>query len=197
MLTEKESKVLRVVFSSFGEFYSVNQIARMCQIAPNGSLKILKKFEKEGILKKEIIGRLHSYTINFNTNKTMPIIQLALISHLEGRVSHRYEDLAKLKDIADIAILFGSYTNLSKNPNDLDILFVIKKSNFDSYKKASKTIFQTIPIKVHDVIQTKEDMIQNIADKDKVIINIIRTGVILWGQDKLIEIVKHGYPSHR
>jgi len=37
---------------------SINQIARKCKIAPNGTLKILKKFEREGILKFKKIANI-------------------------------------------------------------------------------------------------------------------------------------------
>jgi hypothetical protein len=51
--------------------------------------------------------------------------------------------------------------------------------NFDAYRKSSKIIFQTIPIKVHDVLQTEEDLIENIKKKDLTVVNIIRTDMII------------------
>ena len=50
MLTINEKKVLKELFYFFGEDYSINEISRKCDIAPNGALKILRKFEKIGII---------------------------------------------------------------------------------------------------------------------------------------------------
>jgi hypothetical protein len=193
MLTENEKKVLKAIFTSFDKYYSINQIAKLCSIAPNGAFKILKKFEGEEIVKKKEIGSLHSYYLDFDNEKTSAVLNLALMPKLEDRLKYRYDDLIPLKKIADIGIIFGSYISQKKEPNDLDILFVIKKNNFDKYKKESAVVFQTMPVKAHDILQTEKDIKENISKGDKVIIEILRTGIVLWGYDKLIEIAKDGY----
>ena len=43
MMTANEKHVLKMLFTAF-EDYSINEIARKCNLAPNGALKILKKF---------------------------------------------------------------------------------------------------------------------------------------------------------
>jgi DNA-binding Lrp family transcriptional regulator len=191
MVTKNESKVLRMILMSFGEDYSINYIARKCNLTPNGTLKILRKFENQGILTLKRVANINSYKINFENNKTKSILELCLIPEISGRLKFRMEDLKPLKNISEICIIFGSYISEEKNPNDLDAFFVIKENKFNEYKSLSKKVYQTIPIKVQDVLQTKSDLKKNISNKDKVIIEILRKGVILWGQDKLIEIIKN------
>jgi DNA-binding Lrp family transcriptional regulator len=193
MLTINEKKVLRILLTLFGENYSINQIARECSITPNGALKILRKFEKESILKSKKIANIVSYSIDFSNEKTKNILELSLNEDLTGRVKFRYEDLKKLKEITEICILFGSYINLKKEPNDLDIFFMLNKLHFKEYNEKSLQIYKTIPIKVQDVLQTEEDLKKNIANKDKVIIEILKTGKIFWGGKKIIEIIEDGY----
>ncbi len=192
MLTLNEKKVLRVLLTLFGESYSINQIAKKCAITPNGTLKILRKFEKEGLLQSKKIANILSYFLDFNNEKTKNILELALNEDLAGRIKFRYEDLKKLKDITEVCILFGSYIDLKKEPNDLDILFILNKMQFKKYKKESLQIYKTIPIKVHDILQTEEDFKKNIGNKDKVIIEILKTGKILWGSKKVISIIEDG-----
>ena len=50
-----------------------------------------------------------------------------------------------------------------------------------------------MPLKVQDIIQTKEDLTENILKNDKAVIEILQKGFVLWGQDKLMEIIKNGY----
>jgi hypothetical protein len=190
MLTQNEKNVLKTIFTSF-EDNSINAISKKCHLAPNGAMKILKKFEKENILKPKKISNLISYKINFEDEKTRSILQLALISELKGRLKFRYGDLKDLKGLTESAIIFGSYTDLKKDPNDLDLLIILKKNDFEEYKKESSRIFKTMPIKIHEVLQTQEDFKGNLIKKDKIILEILKTGIILWGQDKIINFIEN------
>jgi hypothetical protein len=192
MITKNESKVLRMILMALGEDYSINYISRECSLAPNGALKILRKFERLGVLKVKKVANISSYKINFENNKTKSMLELALISEISGKLKFRMDDLTPLKDISEMCIIFGSYISEKQQPNDLDIFFVIKEKNFDKYTELSKKIYKTIPIKVQDVLQTEEDIIKNINKKDKVIMEIFRKGIILWGQENLIKLIENG-----
>jgi len=193
MLTKNEKKLIRVLLFSFGEKYSINEIARICNIAPNGALKILKKLEKERIIVLEKIANISSYSIDFSNIKTKSILELSLIEEGNGRVVSRFEDLKELQKITSIGVIFGSYVTDKQNPEDMDLFFVLNKESFRRYKEEIKKIYPAMPVKVHDVLQTPEDLEKNILKKDKVIIDILRKGFILWGHDKLIEAIKNIY----
>ena len=192
MLTLNEKKVLRLLMAAFGKEYSINNIAKECCLAPNGAYKILKKFEREGILKLKAIANIKSYRINFNNEKTHPILELALLSEIEGRVRHRFEDLQNLKKITKTCIIFGSYAKPSKKfPKDMDIFFILDKNRFKDYKKHLTSIKGIVPVKIHDVLQTEEDVKNNILTRDPVLLEILRKGVLLWGQRTLVGIIKN------
>mgnify|MGYP001618843278 CR=1 FL=1 len=191
MFTENEKKVLKLLFTAF-EDYSINSIARKCNLAPNGALKILRKFEEQGILIKKDIANIKSYKLNFENEKTKNFLQLALIPELKGRLKFRFDDLKQFKSIAKACIVFGSYIDLKKEPNDLDIMIILDKKKFRLYKDKSSIVFKTIPVKVHDVLQTPEDFKENLLKKDKVIVEILQKGIIFWGQEILIDLVKDG-----
>ena len=193
MLTKNEKKVLRMLLTAFDRQYSINNIAKECGLAPNGAYKILKKFEEEGILKAKKIANIKSYSINFDDEKTDNILELALMPKLEGRIKYRLEDLKGLKEITKACILFGSYLDLKKEPHDLDILFVIDRNNFKQYKKRLAEIGDIVPAKIHDVLQTEEDLKNNISNKDKVILEILRAGIIFWGIKTIIKVIKNFY----
>ena len=65
MLTGNEKTVLRLLMGNFDKDISINQIAKECDLAPNGALKILRKFEKEGILVFKNISNIKSYKIDY------------------------------------------------------------------------------------------------------------------------------------
>lgn len=193
MLTENGKKILKLLLMKFDEEYSVNEIARIFNLSPNGALKILKKFEIEGILIPKKIANIKAHSLNFNNEKTKNILELSLISELKGRLKFRREDLEPIKKITTACIVFGSYADMKKEPNDIDVLFIIDKTKFKEYRKKASEIFKTIPIKVHDIIQTKKDFKENIHKKNKVVINALKYGIIFWGHKEIIKLIENEY----
>jgi len=191
MLTANEKKVLRLLMSSLNTDYSINQIAKRCHLAPNGALKILRKFEKEGILKPKKIANIISYRLDLNNDKTSNILELALISELQGRIRYRLKDFQELKSITESCIIFGSYANLKKEPNDLDVLFILNNENYKEYRRKLADISPIIPVKVHDMVQTEQDLKENIIKNDKVIMEILLNGVVLWGYKTIVKIIQN------
>ena len=191
MLTLNERKVLRFLMVSY-KYYSINDIAKECKLSPNGSYKILKKLENEGILYSGDIGKIKAYKINFKNAFTMNYLELALSDDRikEPRIKVRMDDFKKLMEICQAAIIFGSYITEKKNPDDTDIIFVITKDNYKIYKKEIDRINEIIPYKIHEVIQTKEDIINNLKKQDKIVINAIKEGLVLWGHDIIARSIK-------
>ncbi|MBI5065482.1 winged helix-turn-helix transcriptional regulator [Candidatus Woesearchaeota archaeon] len=191
ILTLNEKKVIRFLAASVRD-HSINEIAKECDLAPNGAHKILKKLEKEGIIKFKKIANISSHTLNFNNEKTALILELSFIpEELEGRIRHRAEDLQPLKEVTSICIMFGSYITNKKSPGDLDLLFVLEKEQFNNYKKTLNKIQDIIPIKIQDVVQTSDDLKQNIKKEDPIILASIKEGIILWGFKELVNIIKN------
>ena len=65
MLTKNEKAVLRLLMAAFDKDYSINGVSKECGLTPNGAFKILKKLEREGILKSKSIANIKPYKINF------------------------------------------------------------------------------------------------------------------------------------
>ncbi len=193
MLTENEKKVIRTLLFSFGEEYSINEIARKCSLAPNGALKILRKLSEEGIITLKKIANISTYSLEFASPKTKSICELSLITNPSSKIKNRLDDLKDLQELTEIGIIFGSYITEKLNPGDIDLFFLLKEENFKKYKEKVKYIYPAMPLKIQDILQTGKDLTENILKKDKVIIEILQKGFVLWGQDKLIEIIKNGY----
>lgn len=188
MLTQNEKKVLRLIF--LGAKLSINQLAKESGLSPNGAYKMLKKFHEEGILRHEEIANSKIYSLDYQNEKTANVLKLALIEDsLSKKLQSRQEDLKPLRQSSKACILFGSYIKNEK-PNDMDMLFVIEKDKYPEHKKASKKIYETMPAKAHEVLQTEEDFRGNLQKKDPVVMEALKKGIILWGQDTIIELVK-------
>ncbi len=189
MLTDNEKKILKFLLVHFDSDYSINEIAKNCNLAPNGAYEILRKFENKGILLVKNIANIKSYKINFKSIEANKLLELILIPDYEKvKIKHRYNDLKPLNEITKICIIFGSYITKKERPNDIDVIFLIEKKDYKKYNEILERVKRIMPFKLHDVIQTKEDLIKN---KEKLIIDAIYSGIILWGHEFLIEMIKN------
>lgn len=192
VLTIKEKRILRFLAVRSGKEYSINDIARKCSITPNGTYKILTKLEKEGILTIKPIANIKAYRLDFSSEKTTRVLELAFMPDtLEGRVKIRAEDLQQMKTVTRGCILSGSHITAKKEPGDLDILFVVQRKNFEAYKRALSKVQDIIPVKIQDIVQTTEDLSENLKKGDSIIVEALRNGVVLWGFTVLVGVVKN------
>ena len=192
MITNNEKKILKFLLAHFNSDYSINELAKKCGLAPNGAYEILRKFEEKEILLPKKIANSKSYKINFNSRETNKLLELSLIpDYKESKIKYRYNDLKPLEDATNLCILFGSYITKKEKPNDIDILFVIKKSDYEKYSEVLEKVKRILPLKLHDVIQTKEDLTKNIKKEEKLIIEAISEGIVLWGHEFLIGVIKN------
>lgn len=192
MITLNEKKILKFLLVNFDKDCSINEIAKKCNLAPNGAYEILKKFEEKGVLSPKKVSNIKSYKINFNSKEAIKLLELMLIpNYKENKISYRYNDLKPLEEITSLCIIFGSYITRKEKPNDIDIIFVLKKENFKKYSQVLEKVKRALPLKLHDVIQTKEDLRKNIKNGESIILKAISEGAILWGHEFLIEVIKN------
>ncbi len=192
MITNNEKKILKFLLVNFNSDYSINEIAKKCSLAPNGAYEILKKFEQKEILTSKKIANSKSYKINFDSIEANKLLELVLIpDYNERKIKYRYNDLKPLENITNLCMLFGSYITKKEKPNDIDILFVINKGDYNKYSDVLEKVKRILPLKLHDVIQTKEDLTKNIKKGEKLIIQALSEGIVLWGHEFLIEVIKN------
>ena len=190
IFTENEKKVLRFIGASGGNL-SINELSSEINISAGSAHKVLTKFEKEDILTPHPISNIITYHFNFKNEKTKPVIELVSAPYpLEGRIKMRAQDLAPLKSTTELCILFGSYITSKTNPSDLDILFIVEKEKFTDYKKTLSQVQLITPIKIQDVVQTKEDIIQNLRQQDVIVVEALKKGIVLWGFETLAEVIR-------
>ena len=190
MFTKNERRVLRYLIAHFNSETSINQIARECQLSPNGAYKILKKFEEEEVLERRKIANVISYKLIIKTSRAQKIVELAFLYKLEGRMRYREQDLKPLQEATQLALVFGSYITKKEQPGDLDVLFIIRKRDYTKYHKLKETVELVLPVKLHDILQTKSDLKENMLKRNPAILNALSEGVVLWGQDFLLGVLK-------
>ena len=84
--------------------------------------------------------------------------------------------------------MFGSVLN-NKDFNDVDVLFITNKPREVTKFCLSLSKVRTKPIV--PLILKKEDLIKEIKNKKELVLNILKTGIILREESVFIEVLKN------
>lgn len=190
-ITKNEIKVLLTLFKDVDLDYNANNLSKKLGLTPMGTLKILKKLEKQQILKSKQLGKAVFYKPNLNDYTKAQIrflLQKEAEESLPG-IKRWVKELRKFQETADIGILFGSVLKREKF-DDVDLLLVLKKSQNREVNQLVKEINKVNIKGIHLIKQTKNDLKSNLKKKDKVVLSILRNGIILFGYKEITEVVE-------
>jgi len=190
-LTSNEFRTLNFLTRHFSEQYSINQLAKKVGLTPKGLHKLLKKLEKENIVKFTKLANAVFYQVNFSNDIAKKCVELALLEKIElpyARVQAK--DLEVLRPYTLTAILFGSVLLKGEKANDIDVLVVVEKQDYPEFKKALEKLQTLKPKHIQTVIQTPQDLINNLKKKDEVLLEILRTGKFLWNTEVIVTAIK-------
>src|SRR3989344_5257167 len=187
-ITKSEMDAILELVKSPEIDYNANNLAKSIKLTSMGALKILKRLEKESILKSKKIGKASIYKIRTDDNYAKKYVSLIISRealHASPKIKRWINELNKIKN-ADNIILFGSILD-KEEPNDIDALFVTDKKRFSKLQKEIDEINKINIKKIHPVYQTEHDIIENIKKRHKPILNAIK-GIIIKGEEKFIEV---------
>ncbi|MDI6720915.1 MAG: hypothetical protein QMD85_00890 [Candidatus Aenigmarchaeota archaeon] len=192
-MTANEARTMEFLIRNFSKNYNINQLARELKISPGGMYKILKKLGRQNFLIETGIGNNVFYKINYMSNEALDACKFALTEkQATPYVRALIKDMEALKDKTELAILFGSVLSKGREARDIDILLVFDRKNLKDVESLIGKINTVKPKKIHAVYQTREDLIKNIRNRDKAILEEISTGIILWNRDFLVVAIKDG-----
>lgn len=189
MLSEKERELLLLLFKDFSVSYNARSISNKVGMTPRGALKALKSLEKQGFVIPKPFGRAIEYRFNFYNALAKKSIELFLLE--EAELKHR-RWLAEFGDLAEayILVLFGSAVRKEKDYKDVDLVAVVTKNKFQALRKAIDEKQELMAKRIHVVWQSPNDLKSNLKKKDPVMLDAVRTGIVLEGQAELMEVVE-------
>ena len=100
-------------------------------------------------------------------------------------------NFAELGDKVAFLIIYGSIIHSPKEANDIDILSVTNKSKFLEIEEAIKKIQKTQLKKMHILNFTQAELKQELEKPNRVFIDAIKKGIVLFGQEKFIKFIKN------
>lgn len=184
-------KILCTLVKDFFSLHTASSLALQLQMSRWGVWKLIKKLEKEELLLLHATGKgkTSTQTIYLNWKNTLTEKTVALALAQEAEADRRWKFVfADLYQAADFVILFGSILSSPHTAGDIDILTVAKEKNLIKINKIIQTIQRTQEKKIHVHNFTSKEFTQELQKPNKVFLDAMHRGVILFGQEKFIQL---------
>jgi len=192
-MANNESKILCILLKTIESKPTITLLAGETGLSRVGVWKLLKKLEKNKLILLSPIGTGKTSIYSVSLNWETPLLEktLALILTEEAIKNQKWlENFKALENKTSFLILYGSILHSLKEANDIDILGVIEKNNFQEIDNLIGKIQKTQIKKIHFLNLTKEELKTELKKPNKVFLDAIKKGVILFGQEKFIKFVK-------
>jgi len=189
MMSDHSRKIVFYLLRNF-ELVNINQLAKLLDISVGSAFKTLKALEEKNIVTHQKLGNAKFYSLNLNNDETKKICELLLLEQRRELTSYSKlyaQEIAKFEN-TQLIILFGSVLN-NKNFNDVDVLFISV-----NVKEVNKFCLNLSKIKTKPIVPLilkDSDLICEIKHKTDAVISIIKTGIVLKGESKFVEIIQN------
>ena len=188
METEKLLKVVEALGKNVFEGYNINQLARLSRMNVATIYRMLKGMEKKNLVLKEGRGNNVFYRLNLKNSSMLKYCELSSIERRKRFLMKNpgfYDTMKKLEDKTECAVLFGSFARNERRPGDIDILLLSgKKMNIKALEKSMKKPSMS------PLYMEFSEFIAKLEKKNNVLLEIMKDGIVLFGEGKYWELVK-------
>jgi predicted nucleotidyltransferase len=174
----KDWKLLRIFLNNPDHSFYTKEISRDTGIGSGTVNVFLKNIHKDNILKKEIVGNVHLYSLNNESEIVKQMKTLNII--INFKKNKLTEEFLKNDNSIISIILYGSHANGEYDAkSDIDLVILVNKK-----KQFTKTI-QKLESKIKKIISVQIFTIsdwQKLKEKDKMFYeSIIRNHIVFYG----------------
>jgi len=194
VLSKNSEKIIEFLLRHPSGNYNVNQIAREVKISVGSAHKILKTLESKKILKSEKFGNSILYRLNLENPETKKLCEISFIESknkvLSKNIVAKVYAVELEKFSGEAVALFGSILTKKESARDVDVLFVIKgRKDVKKVNEFCLEISKTKTKPVVPLIMTKVDLVNKIKEANPVILDIIKTAIIVSGENVIVEVL--------
>ena len=165
-LSDNEFSVISFLVRNFTERLTIRSIAQKLGFSAAGVFNILKKLEKEQIVIGEKLGTGMFYSINFDNKISEHLASIVLLMSEQEMQKLNIDSIKSSK-----AAVFDNKTILLVTDN--------------------VSVFDVSIPNVSVVMKTEEELIALFRKKDSEMLQMLRKGLVLFGENKIVEIIKN------
>ncbi|MAF35706.1 hypothetical protein CL622_01140 [archaeon] len=188
-----DQKIILLLFKDLSTTHTITSIAKYCGLSRVGTWKIVKKLaSKEYLIEKKIgSGQRNVSVIKLNWQNILLEKLLSFFLTQEAVKQRRWRiNFSLLEPQTRFILLYGSILYTPQKAKDIDIINVTKKNTFIEMQKSIDTIQKTETKKIHAINFTSSEFEQELRKPNEAILDAIKKGVVLFGQDRFIKWMK-------
>ena len=165
-LSDNEFSVFSFLVRNFTEKLTIRSIAQRLGFSAAGVFNILKKLEKQGIVNGQKLGTGLFYSVNFDNKIGYHLAEIALV-YSDDKIEKL--DVEHFKQAKTAVFDKKTLLLVTDNITLLDI---------------------SIP-NINIISKTESEIIGLFKKKDQEMLQLLKKGVVLFGEDQLVDIIKN------
>ncbi len=187
-------KVMLYVLKDFSSTHTITSLAKELSLSRVGIWKVLKKLDGSKYIIVKTVGAGKTSTSIITLNWDNPLVEKMLSLYLteEALKYRRWQvNFAKLENVINFLILYGSILHSPQKANDIDIVGVVTGSNrFIGTEGIINEVQKTQTLKIHSIFFGPEELEKELSQQNKAFIDAIKRGIILFGQEKFVKFMR-------
>ena len=177
--------------------FNVNQLAREAGMSVGSAHRIAKALERRRILAAERVANSILYSLDLREQESRSVAELVLIERRERILSKAGAARLYSRELlqcpgTEAIVLFGSILTKGEAAGDVDALIIVRgKAGVAEVSSFCTDLSKTRAKPVVPLIMTPADLAAKLSQRAPVVLDIMRTGIVLAGESVIVEAVAH------
>jgi len=193
-ISDNGKRALKVIFTDFLTSYNSYNIKEKIGISGVGSLKLLRSLKEKNLLVSERMGNAIVYKPNLKNEYVLKLLELIFLEHssLSSFVKGWIYDLRSFIPDTKAIFLFGSILTKEKSAGDVDVCFILRDAkDYGKLQSGVGEMNRKNRLKIHPLYLTEGEFEKKLKEKDKPLIDAVRTCVVAHGQELFVRVLKN------
>lgn len=193
MKMETLLSIVEALGTNVFEGHNINQVSRLSKVDVATTFRALKEMEGGNGVLKEKKGNNVFYKLNLSNAATLKYCELSSIEKRKAFLLKNpkiFGKISEIKKLADAIILFGSLARGERKPGDIDLLLLFEK------KPNIRKIEGMMEGGISPIYMEFKEFEGKIRSKNRVVMEILRDGIILSGEGRYWESIKNAGGSY-
>ncbi len=196
-ITPYQMKIALLLLKDFSNLHTITSIGKELGMTRSGIWKVLMKLKKENYITLETTGKETSLIIpklDLRNELLEKYLNFALSK--EAKEYERWVfNFAEVKEHVSFFILYGSVLSSYAKAKDIDVIGIIPdRKSFKKLHESLDKIQKSESKRIHSINFTESEFREELLKPNKAFVEAVKKGVVLFGQEKFIKLMKklHG-----
>jgi len=193
-MINKNSVIINYLIEHRNEELNILMISKALKMDYKNVYSIIKRLEKESIIKLESFGKSSRVKLIFQQH---PLIFETEHNRRKELLKNKniivmLNDLkSKIKSKFFILLIFGSYAKKTQNKNsDIDLMFIVPNNSEEFFEKEINKAIISLPLPIHNLVFTEKQFLEMINAKEQNVgKEALNNNIILYGIETYYELI--------